>query len=434
MKSTFLSVLLGGLAITTMASAQTNLTIATVNNAEMIVMQELSHEFEAQNPDIKLNWVTLEENTLRQKVTTDISTKGGQFDIMTVGAYETALWGKNGWLLPLDDLPNNYDIDDLIPSVRNILSADGHLYASPFYAESSMTYYNKALFEKAGIQMAEKPTFEDITNYAKAISALNSDAYGICLRGKAGWGENMGSITTTVHNFGGQYFDEDWNVTIDTPEWHNAISWYHDVLTKYGPPGASSNGYNENRALFASGKCGMWIDATVAAGYFKDPKESQVADVVGFAPAPVDINPKGAGWLWSWALGIPSSSQKVEDAKKFISWATSKDYIRLVGEKKGWLTIPPGTRKSTYEIKDYMDKAEFAPQVYASLMAANPTDNTLKPSPYVGIQFVQIPEFQSFGTEIGQIMSALIAGDIDVDTAIKRSQQTTERIIKRTRK
>ncbi len=434
MKKIFMSTLIAAVGFTTMASAETSLTIATVNNSEMIVMQELSKEFEAQNPDIKLNWVTLEENTLRQKVTTDISTKGGQFDIITIGAYETAIWGENGWLVSLNELPENYDIDDLIEPVRKILSYKDDLYAAPFYAESSMTFYHKRLFEEAGITMAAHPTFQDIESYAKAISKLDKDVYGICLRGKAGWGENMGFVTTTVHNFGGQYFDEDWNVTINTPEWKNAISWYHNVLTQYGPPGASSNGYNENRALFASGKCGMWIDATVAAGYFKDPSESKVADVVGFAPAPKSINPKGAGWLWTWALAIPSSSQKLDDAQKFISWATSKDYIRLVGENKGWAVIPPGTRHSTYELAEYKEAAEFAPQVYASLMATNPADNTLNPSPYIGIQFVQIPEFQAFGTEIGQIMSALIAGDINVDTALERSQKVTERIMRRSKR
>lgn len=435
MKLVTMSTLVSVFALMATATAETKLTIATVNNSEMIVMQELSKAFEKENPDITLNWVTLEENTLRQKVTTDISTKGGQFDIITIGAYETALWGENNWLISLNDLPGDYDMDDLIPPVRKILSYEDDLYAAPFYAESSMTFYHKGLFEEAGITMAEQPTFEDIENYAKAISDLNKDnVYGICLRGKAGWGENMGFITTTVHNFGGQYFDEDWNVTINTPEWENAINWYHNVLTKYGPPGASSNGYNENRALFASGSCGMWIDATVAAGYFKDPSESKVADVVGFAAAPKDINPKGAGWLWSWALAIPSSSQKVDAAKKFISWATSKDYIRMVGEQKGWAVIPPGTRHSTYELEEYKQAAEFAPQVYASLMATNPADNTLNPSPYIGIQFVQITEFQAFGTEIGQIMSALIAGDIDVKTALDRSQKVTERIMRRSKR
>src|ERR1700721_3199364 len=82
------------------AYAETTLTIATVNNGDMVRMQGLTDDFTKANPDIKLNWVTLEENVLRQKVTTDIATKGRQFDILTIGTYETPIWAKKGWLGP----------------------------------------------------------------------------------------------------------------------------------------------------------------------------------------------------------------------------------------------------------------------------------------------------------------------------------------------
>lgn len=92
----------------------------------------------------------LEENVLRQRVTTDIATKGGQFDIVTIGALETPIWGKSGWLTQLDDLGDDYDYSDLFPSVKNGLSADGKLFAVPFYAESSFTMYNTELLKKPG--------------------------------------------------------------------------------------------------------------------------------------------------------------------------------------------------------------------------------------------------------------------------------------------
>ena len=76
-----------------------SITIATVNNGDMIRMQKLTDDFTAKNPDIQLNWVTLEENVLRERVTTDIATKGGQYDVMTIGTYEVPIWAKQGWLL-----------------------------------------------------------------------------------------------------------------------------------------------------------------------------------------------------------------------------------------------------------------------------------------------------------------------------------------------
>src|SRR6185503_10545246 len=121
----FLTGILGAFAfaaLSTTAIAETKLTIATVNNGDMIRMQGMTEDFTKANPDISLEWVTLEENVLRQKVTTDIATKGGQFDVFTIGTYEAPIWAKKGWLVPLDALGADYDVDDLLPPIRGGLS------------------------------------------------------------------------------------------------------------------------------------------------------------------------------------------------------------------------------------------------------------------------------------------------------------------------
>lgn len=190
------------IALTNLAFAAETLTIATVNNADMIRMQRLSQTFEKNNPEIDLNWVVLEENVLRQRLTTDIATQGGQFDVLTIGMYEASLWGDKGWLAPMTDLPADYDLDDVFPSVREGLSVDGTLYALPFYAESSMTYYRTYLFEQAGLQMPEHPTWTQMAEFADKLHRPDQDQYGMCLRGKAGWGENMALVTTVANAFG----------------------------------------------------------------------------------------------------------------------------------------------------------------------------------------------------------------------------------------
>jgi sorbitol/mannitol transport system substrate-binding protein len=416
------------LAGTAWASAQT-LTIATVNNSDMIIMQKLAPKFEAAT-GIKLNWVVLEENVLRQRVTTDIATKGGQFDIVTIGAYETPIWGKQGWLAEVDDLGADYDYADILEPVKNGLSANGKLYAVPFYAESSFTFYRKDLFDKAGIKMPDKPTYEQIVQYADKLNDPSGGVYGMCLRGKPGWGENMAYVGTLVNTFGGRWFDMDWKPQLTTPEWKKAVTFYVDLMKKDGPPGATSNGHNENRALFATGRCAMWIDATSAAGYIYNPKESKVADKTAFTAAPTEATPHGAGWAWAWALGVPSSSKKVAEAKKFLKWATSKDYVTLVGDTEGWVSAPPGTRKSTYENPKYKAAAPFADFVLAAILAADPAHPTKDPVPYTGVQFVAIPEFQALGTTVGQNIAAALAGKSSVDQALESSQQTAERTMK----
>ena len=257
------------------AFADTTLTIATVNNGDMVRMQGLTDDFTKANPDIKLNWVTLEENVLRQKVTTDIATKGGQFDVLTIGTYEVPIWAKKKWLVPLDKLGADYDVDDLLPAIRAGLSNDGKLYAAPFYGESSFVMYRTDLMEKAGLKMPEKPTWEFIKQAADKMTDKAAGVYGICLRGKPGWGENMAFLTAMSNSFGARWFDEKWEPQFNTPEWKKTIDFYVVLLKADGPPGASSNGFNENLALFNDGKCGMWIDATVAAGFVTDPKQSR---------------------------------------------------------------------------------------------------------------------------------------------------------------
>ena len=412
------------LALAGAAQAETTITVATVNNGDMIRMQSLMDDFYAKHPDIKVDWVTLEENVLRQKVTTDIATKGGQFDVMTIGTYEAPIWGKQGWLVSLNDLPAEYDVDDLLPAIRGGLTVDGNLVAAPFYGESSMVMYRTDLMEKAGLTMPEAPTWDDIKKAAAAMTDKGAEVYGICLRGKAGWGENMAFLTAMSNSYGAKWFDMDWKPQFDGEAWKATLTDYLALMNDYGPPGASNNGFNENLALFQQGKCGMWIDATVAASFVTNPKESTVADKVGFALAPDTGKGKRGNWLWAWNLGIPAGSQKIDAAKTFVAWATSKEYLELVASKEGWANVPPGTRTSLYANPEYQ-KVPFAKMTLDSINAADPTKPTVDEVPYVGVQFVAIPEFQGIGTAVGQQFSAALAGSISAEDALAKAQEIT---------
>jgi sorbitol/mannitol transport system substrate-binding protein len=394
-------------------------------------MQKLTDDFTAKNPDIQLEWVTLEENVLRERVTTDIATKGGQYDVMTIGTYEVPIWAKQSWLLPLDKLGDDYDVKDIIPAIAGGLSVDGKLYAAPFYGESSFVMYRKDLMEKAGLTMPDAPTWDFIKQAADKMTDRATGVNGVCLRGKAGWGENMAFLTAMSNSFGARWFDEKWEPQFNSPEWKDTLTTYVNLMKEAGPPGASSNGFNENLALFNAGKCGMWIDATVAASFVTNPKESKVADKVGFALAPNKGLGKNANWLWAWSLAIPAGSQKADAAEKFIAWATSKGYTELVASKEGWANVPPGTRTSLYNNPEYTKAAAFAKMTIDSINSADPSHPTVKPVPYVGVQYAAIPEFQGLGTTVGQQFSAALSGATTVDAALAAAQKAVEREMKR---
>ena len=316
---------------------------------------------------------------------------------------------------------------DVLQTVRNSLSYEGKLYSLPFYAESAMTYYRTDVFKKAGLTMPERPTWDQIAEFADKVNDPAHGVYGVCLRGQPGWGENMGLLGVVANAFGGQLFDVNWKSGYTDDGWKKAINFYVKLMQKDGPPGAVGNGFNENLALFASGHCAQWVDATVAAGILYDPKRSQVADKVSFAEVPTEAAGRVNGWLWSWALGIPKSSKQVDAATKFIEWATSKDYIKMIGESDGWVTVPPGTRKSTYANPEYQKAAPFAT---VTLDAINTADlSPTKDKPYAGIGAAVIPEMQAIGTFAGQQVAAALTGKVTVDAALDAAAANADRTL-----
>lgn len=431
-----LRALMGACAATalTLPAAAETLTIATVNNGDMIRMQRMTAPFTEANPDIQLEWVTLEENILRERVTTDIATNGGQYDVLTIGNYEVPIWAKQEWLVPLDDLPEDYDTDDLLPAVRDSLSVDGTLYAVPFYAESAILMYRTDLAEAAGVEMPESPTWSDVKAAAEAMTNKEEEVYGICLRGKPGWGENMALITAMANSYGARWFDPEWTPQFDSPEWQETLADYLGLMTNYGPPGASSNGFNENLSLFQQGKCAIWVDATSAASFATDPEDSVVAEDVGFAQFPNKEGVDNHGnWLWSWSLAVPVSSDAPDAAKKFVAWATSKEYTDLIAEAEGWRAAPPGTRASLYENAEYQEGAPFAEITLNAIQNANAVKSSVQDIPYTGGQFVSIPEFQGIGTAVGQLFAAALAGQMSAEEALSSAQSDTEREMRRAR-
>ncbi len=435
----FISMLSLSLVQTADAQGKVTLTVTVVNNPDQRKLLELSDKFQAQFPDIRLSFLMLPENELRDRVTTDITTGAGSFDIVQIGTYETPIWGKNAWLAPIDDLmaenpknvQPNYDVEDLIKGIRLGLSYNDKLYAVPFYGESSMTFYNKKLFAEAGLKMPAEPTWTQIREFAGKLHKPAQKKYGIALRGLPGWGEVMAPLDTVINTWGGKWFDMSWQPQLDSKEFKDAVSFYVKLIQDYGVPGAANNGFSESLTMLAQGQAGMWVDATVAAGFLEDPKQSKVVGNVGFVMSPYQNVKKGYHWLWSWAYAIPTTSQKQPQALQFLTWCTSRDYIDLVGRTYGWATIPPGTRESTYKNANYLKAAkDFAAVTLKSIQTADPTDPTRDKVPYTGVQFVGIPEFQGFGTDVSKQISAAIAGSQTVDQALAAGQDIVRQAMK----
>jgi sorbitol/mannitol transport system substrate-binding protein len=414
------------------SGATGTVSVAMVGNPQMKTLEQLKGDFESSHPGITLNLLVLPENQIRDKVTTDISTNGGQFDLVTIGMYEVPLWAKNKWIDEVGSTLQqdaNYDFNDVIPSIRTGLEYDGKLYAAPFYGESSALMYRQDMFQKAGLQMPDKPTWDQVAGFAQQLHKPPSQ-FGICLRGLPGWGEQLAPLDTVINTFGGRWFDETWKAQLDAPESAAAINFYINTLKTAGEPGATQAGFTECETLMVQGKVGMWYDATSGADLVFDPKQNPSAANMGMAYAPTKDKPY-SGWLWAWAFAMESNSKNKPAAYEFIKWATSKDYVNLVAQKSGWGAVPSGVRKSTYDQAGYKEYAKgFAAVTLDSIQNADPAHPTVKPVPYTGVQFVQIPEFQDLGTRVSQEFAAAIAGQQSADDAIKKANDYANQVAK----
>jgi len=128
------------------------LTIGTVDNEDMKIMEKLSKEYIKTHPNIEFQWKFLEEETLRKRLLSDMAINDGQFDIMTIGIFEVPFWAKQNWIIPIKNIPKSYEVEDIFKGIRDELSYNGALHALPFYGESSILYYRKDLFDKLGLK------------------------------------------------------------------------------------------------------------------------------------------------------------------------------------------------------------------------------------------------------------------------------------------
>src|SRR6266481_7878551 len=414
------------------------ISVAIVANGQMQDIAKLTPSLFTAKSGIKVKYTILDEGKLRQVTTRDVGSGGKAFDAVMIGPYEAPQFGVAGLLKDLTPLAKGdqtYNYNDLIPAVRNALSAKGHLYAAPFYGESSFLMYRKDILAKDGVSMPLHPTWQQVATIARKINT--SSTAGICLRGKPGWGDLGASFTTVLNTFGGTW----WSSTssgqpaaaqVDQPQFKTALDFYAKLAQDAGEKDAANSSFNECLAAYQAGKVAMWYDATVAAG-FLEASNSPVKGKNGYAFAPVDKT-KASGWLWTWALAIPKSSPDPGDAWKYISWATSAAYIKAAGThtKGGWPSIPPGTRVSTYAIPQYKAAAKAFASITLAAMKAAPITNpgTTKRPGLPGVQYVGIPQFQDVGNRCTQLFSSVIAGSMKDTDAISQCQQIAAQAIK----
>jgi sorbitol/mannitol transport system substrate-binding protein len=413
-----------------------SINVLMVNNPQMVDLQNLTNEYFTKKTGIRVNYTVLPENDVRDKISQEFSSQAGQYDVASLSNFEIPIYAKARWIAPLDqyiDADPGFDQSDILAPMTTSLSSDGTVYGEPFYGESSFLMYRKDVFEAKGITMPKNPTWQQVADIAAQVDGAEPGMRGICLRGQPGWGQIFAPLTTVVNTFGGTWFEKDWTPKVNGPKFEQAVQFYVDLVRSHGENGAPQAGFVECLNNLTQGNVAMWYDATSAAGSL-EADGSPVKGKIGYVAAPV-VETKSSGWLYTWAWAIQEASTKKENAWKFISWASSKEYEETVGKQLGWAKVPSGKRASTYENPDYLKVAgAFAEPTKAAIEAADPENPGVQPRPAIGIQFVDIPEFPSLGTQVSQYVSSAIAGQMSVKDALDQGQQLADDVAERYQK
>jgi sorbitol/mannitol transport system substrate-binding protein len=408
--------------------------VLMVNNPQQVELQALTSQYFTKQTGIKVDFKVLPENDVRNAINQDVSNQAGQYDVVSISNFETPFFAKNHWLTPLTSYIANdpsFDVNDVLKPMRTSLTGpNGQLYAVPFYGESSFLMYRKDIFAKLHLKMPMHPTWPQVAALAQRLNGAQPGMKGICLRGQPGWGEVVAPLTTVVNTYGGTWFTKNWQAQLTASPFENATNFYVNLVQKYGEPGAAESGFTECLNDMSQSKVAMWYDATSAAGALEDPSSSKVVGKIGYVFAPTLRTPY-SGWLYTWAWGLENTTKgkAAQNAWKFMSWASSKAYEQLVAQKQGWASVPNGTRTSLYQNPAYQKAASaFYNVTLQSIEHANVASPGVQPRPTLGIQFVDIPQFENLGTNVSQLISNAIAGKTSVSSALSQSQSQAQSI------
>jgi multiple sugar transport system substrate-binding protein len=350
---------------------------------------------------IKVVTEVFPEAQYRQKVLVELASGTGALDaFMMTPNQEGMLYLRSGWLEPLDAYTKNYKItptditmNDFFPATLAAERINGQLVGLPLQQETTMLFYRKDLFEKNRIAVPR--TFAQLEAAAKA---LNKDGMaGIALRGRAAAATSQ--LAPYMFGFGANWLTGDGKSAFTSEEMNKALTFYSGLLSKYGPPGATTLHWAEVTSLFAQGKAAMFTDGSLFRSVVEDPKTSTVVGKIGFAPFPAGPSGKKTPVVITWGMSIAKASKNKTAAWIFTQWATNKqNQLRVL------LKDVPAARRSAWKAPEFVqnDKSpEWTKANLQQLEYANPVWNP---------PIISVGEVRDI---LGQaIVSAIQGGDV----------------------
>jgi multiple sugar transport system substrate-binding protein len=366
---------------------------------------------------IDVTYEILPEDQFRQKTTVEFAAGTSDVDaFLSMVAQEGIKYESAGWYADIEALLKdqkitdpNFDFKDFTRSGLGIAKLpNGKQIGLPVYNEFGAIFYNKELFDKAGVKYPPK-TIEDVEKAAAAINKSSEGIYGFVGRGRGAAATSQ--FSSVMYSFGSAWTTPAGKANITDPKFLNAVKWYGNMLNKYGPPGTTSYSWQQAQDVFIQGKVGMWLDASVFFANAVDPSKSKVADKVGITMAP-----QGPGgrtpYVGGWHLSIYNASKHKEAAWLFVQWALSKAMVL-----KAQLNSITTSRVSAWESADYK-KANKYPELATTFLEAMKVGNAQWNPPVLGVSEAR--------DAIGVVLIKAIEGGDFTSEAAKANQKLQE--------
>jgi multiple sugar transport system substrate-binding protein len=339
--------LCGNAALPVRAATPTSITIAGVAGNEAKGLKAIIPLYE-QKMGIKVDFIEYPYNTLFEKIVTTMQAKQATFDLLMADDIWLPKFESEGWLVPLDETFNYQKDPDIFqvmydaatwpppsgPIVPGEENKPRHLYAITILGNLQFFAYRNDLVPKP-------ETWEDVIANGKKVADPNAPMYGFTLRAIAGEPSGM-EFFPIMYGYGGRLFDDNWKVTVNTPEVIEGLK-IRQQLAEMSPPGVANYDAAERSREMAAGRTTQIITwPAEAADFMENPEVSKVIGKVTYVAPPK--GPKGSfPFLGNWMLGIPVSSNNKDAAYAFLTWATSADVQKEYAKAGG---IP--MRKSVF--------------------------------------------------------------------------------------
>ncbi|MGC8778100.1 MAG: ABC transporter substrate-binding protein [Candidatus Caldatribacteriaceae bacterium] len=283
--------------------------------------------FEEKNPDIKVEFMQIPEAEYSQKMRSMAMT-GTAPDALCLWEADLADFVRAGWVLSLDDYvkqSTELSLDDFIPAVTQLMKLQGSLYGLPWCFATEIMYYNKDLFDKAGVAYPSKDwTWENFEDAAKKLT-VESDGKVVQ------WGCDaigfQGLWYSLAGTFGDKIVDEQGRFSMGSGTREFLNRWF-DLTNNakvVAAPQVTTSGV-VSADLFMAGKAAMAFNGSWMTSVYKDIKD------FAWDIAPIPKSARNYSTLHTGFFAINARGEARDAVWKFIEFCMSDEGQQLINK------------------------------------------------------------------------------------------------------